>query len=1085
MLANLRRLEKRRLRIAMFAADLACGLCLSGGFIASWGNSALAQLTPDTTLGSENSRVISISPTVDLINGGATRGANLFHSFREFNVGSGASVFFTNPTGIENILTRVTGTNPSNIFGTLGVTGGNANLFLINPNGIIFGGNARLKVNGSFVATTANAIGLANGDIFSANPSSPLPTQLLNVNPNAFFFNQVAAQPIINRSVAKRRGLQVPLGESLLLVGGDVSLDGGRLQAPGGRVELAGVAGEGTVGLNINGSDLRLNFPVGVPRGDVSLDNGAQVNVAAKGGGSIAINARNFTIAGGGSTGLGAGIAPGLGFPGARAGDIEINATEAVNLSGGVIFNAVQSEAVGNGGDINITTGSLRVTDGAQLQAATLGEGNAGSVNIHAGNTVSFDGVNDNGRSSAAYSRVLSTTALGNSGGVNITTGSLYLTNGALLSATTFGKGNAGSVNINARDTVSFDGETSDGFSSGTYSTVYEGAEGKGGSINITTGSLSVTNGALLSVSTLGKGDAGSVNINARDRVSFDGVSSNGVSSAAFSAVRETAEGNGGGIKIETRSLSVTNGAFLSASTEGQGDAGSINITTESLALTNGSQLQAFTAGQGNANSVNIVASDTISLDGMSSDGIGSGILSDVLKGAVGNGGSINITTGSLFVTNGAQVTASTRGQGNAGSVNINARNTVSFDGVGRDGYSSGAFSTVEQGAEGKGRDISITTGSLFVTNGAQLNTSTIGQGDGGNVTLNTNTLETLNSGAVSTTSFGSGKAGNITINVTDSIALSGNGGLFANAAETSTNQGGSLSINTGQLIVRDGAQVTVSSLGSGNAGSLAVEADSIFLSNQGKLTGTTASGIGGNITLQVGDLILMRNGSAIATTAQNNGSGGNIRINAPFIVAVPVENNDIVANADQGFGGRIDIKATGIYGLEFRDKLTRYSDINASSNATGKDGIVEINTPGVDPSQGLTNLPTDVVDASNQIAQNCAAGGGKVAQNEFIITGRGGLPPSPGDTLSTDAVWTDLRTPTAAIAIQGEQPVTRRVSTPQPPVVEANGWVMNDKGEVVLIATASTVTSDSLSLTPSQCHVPQTSRKQPPDFRF
>jgi filamentous hemagglutinin family protein len=147
-------------------------LVIAGVLIASWGESAFAQLVPDTTLGSENSTVTPLTPAIDQIDGGATRGANLFHSFEEFNIGSGHSVYFTNPVGIENILTRVTGANPSNILGTLGITGGNANLFVINPNGIIFGPNARLELGGSFVASTASSIKFADGTEFSAvNPS--------------------------------------------------------------------------------------------------------------------------------------------------------------------------------------------------------------------------------------------------------------------------------------------------------------------------------------------------------------------------------------------------------------------------------------------------------------------------------------------------------------------------------------------------------------------------------------------------------------------------------------------------------------------------------------------------------------------------------------------------------------------------------------------------------------------------------------------------------------------------------------------------------------------------------------------------
>ncbi|HEY9600827.1 MAG TPA: filamentous hemagglutinin N-terminal domain-containing protein, partial [Allocoleopsis sp.] len=128
----------------------AIAFCIGGAF--TFGeNSTLAQtIVPDTTLGIERSVVTS---GVDLggvlgerIEGGAVRGTNLFHSFSQFNVGELQRAYFANPSGIINILSRVTGNNPSNILGTLGVTGGNANLFLINPNGIIFGPNAKLDI---------------------------------------------------------------------------------------------------------------------------------------------------------------------------------------------------------------------------------------------------------------------------------------------------------------------------------------------------------------------------------------------------------------------------------------------------------------------------------------------------------------------------------------------------------------------------------------------------------------------------------------------------------------------------------------------------------------------------------------------------------------------------------------------------------------------------------------------------------------------------------------------------------------------------------------------------------------------------
>ncbi len=168
------------------------------GAITGANDCALAQIVPDNTLGNESSVVRPFAPNsrIDQINGGARRGANLFHSFEQFNVNAGRAAFFTNPSGIENIISRVTGGSRSEIFGTLGVLSP-ANLFLINPNGIIFGPNAQLNVGGSFVATTANAIQFGDQGFFSA--SAPDAPPLLVLKPSALLFNQIP-KPITNQS---------------------------------------------------------------------------------------------------------------------------------------------------------------------------------------------------------------------------------------------------------------------------------------------------------------------------------------------------------------------------------------------------------------------------------------------------------------------------------------------------------------------------------------------------------------------------------------------------------------------------------------------------------------------------------------------------------------------------------------------------------------------------------------------------------------------------------------------------------------------------------------------------------------------
>ncbi|NEP58767.1 MAG: filamentous hemagglutinin N-terminal domain-containing protein, partial [Symploca sp. SIO2G7] len=205
---------------------------VSSGLIPSW-QPAQAQLIPDNTLGGESSVVVPIEALKEEIQGGALRGTNLFHSFLEFNVEPGSSVYFANPVGIEHILTRVTGNQASDIWGKLGVAGG-ANLWLINPNGINFGPDASLDVRGSFVASTADGIRLGQQGVFSA--TNPQNSQLLTIQPGVLFHNAWAAY---QAKINSQADLAVAPGQTLRLQGGTVELTGS-LTAPGGRVEVLG-----------------------------------------------------------------------------------------------------------------------------------------------------------------------------------------------------------------------------------------------------------------------------------------------------------------------------------------------------------------------------------------------------------------------------------------------------------------------------------------------------------------------------------------------------------------------------------------------------------------------------------------------------------------------------------------------------------------------------------------------------------------------------------------------------------------------------------------------------------------------------
>jgi filamentous hemagglutinin family protein len=190
-------------------------LFFSSSSIAVFPLGANAQLIPDGTLSEEPSRVAP-QGLRDLIEGGAIRDTTLFHSFREFNVNDAQQVYFANPDGIANILTRVTGNNISRILGTLGVLG-SANLFLINPNGIIFGSNARLDVAGSFTATTADSVIFDNYEFSATNPEAP-PLLTINVTPGLQYGSNHPSRTIRSEGI-------LSVGQDLNLAAGNLYLE--------------------------------------------------------------------------------------------------------------------------------------------------------------------------------------------------------------------------------------------------------------------------------------------------------------------------------------------------------------------------------------------------------------------------------------------------------------------------------------------------------------------------------------------------------------------------------------------------------------------------------------------------------------------------------------------------------------------------------------------------------------------------------------------------------------------------------------------------------------------------------------------
>ncbi|HBK64911.1 MAG TPA: hypothetical protein DD000_15695, partial [Cyanobacteria bacterium UBA11166] len=543
-----------------------CKLAIALTILAAYtfsGESAKAQIQPDATL-PNNSSVIPLGP-LKIINGGTRAGNNLFHSFSEFSLPTANIAYFNNALDIANIFSRVTGGNPSNINGILAANG-STNLFFLNPNGIILGPNTQLNIGGSFISTTANSIGFGSQGNFNATiPNDP---SLLTINPSFFQYDRAATQPA--NSIEVRGNLFVNSGKSILLVGGNstpnsqstgrILIDGtinGFLIAREGRIEIGGLSAPGIIGLERDANNpglMSLSFPQNVEKIDVSLLNRVALDVRGNNGGAVAISARQLNVK---ESVIVAGIANNAGFPGAKAGDISLNATEA-KLDISILINQVSRQSIGDGGNINIAAQRLNLTGGTQIASATAGRGNTGNVTIKVSENINLDGQRSNGVPSTIGS-VAALGSEGNGGNVEITTGTLNVTNGGQIQAATSGRGNAGNATIVASNSINLDGEGKIG-ASAIGSVVSPGAVGNGGMLSLTAPTLNLTNGAQIQASTLGRGNAGSLRIFASNSVNLDGQGSQGASVIA-SPVEPGAVGNGGNLEINTDTLNITNGA--------------------------------------------------------------------------------------------------------------------------------------------------------------------------------------------------------------------------------------------------------------------------------------------------------------------------------------------------------------------------------------------------------------------------------------------------------------------------------------------------------------------------------------------
>ncbi len=647
---------------------------------------AIAQITSD---GTTDTKVKLDDSKYNIING-IQKGNNLFHSFKEFSIPTGGSATFNNSTDVVNIINRVTGGNISNLDGLIKANG-NANLFLINPAGIVFGENARLDIGGSFLGTTAESILFEDGFEFSAiNPQSeplltvsvPVGLQMgrssadITVNNTGHQLTLGAGTQITNQDTSIV-GLQVPSNQTFALVGGNLKFDGGVITTASGKVELSAVGNQDSpsqIGLQTINNRPSLTYDTVQPTGNIQLLQKSLVDVSGTGQGTIQIQGENLTLDNGSIVWL-------ENRGNQQAGSINLNITNSIDLMGTAPNTTLRSgiyadvSSTGKGGDINVNTTEMKFMEGGSLQARTFSFGDSGKVNVDA-STIKFI----DSKSDSIIGTLGTRTSIGNgnSGDLTINTEVLSVNGGGAITTINFGaNGNTGNILINASELIELSVFPSNNNDATITSSVVS-SMGNAGNIEINTPRLSLLGGAFIASSTFGAGNSSEIMVNASNSILLSGsrVRSGRTEPSTINTrgtllppplrrrfgVPDEVTGNAGSIIINTPKLSITDGAELTVSHQSVGNAGTLYVNADLISLDRNGRLSASTQS-GEGGNIDINAADFLSLRR-------GGAINTEAKGVVGDGGNITINSPVIAGFENSDIVANAV-EGMGGNINI------------------------------------------------------------------------------------------------------------------------------------------------------------------------------------------------------------------------------------------------------------------------------------------------------------------------------------------------------------------------------------------------------------------------------
>ena len=882
--------------------------------------------------------------------GGTRAGTNLFHSFGEFNVPTNNIANFLNESGAAttNILGRVTGGNISNIFGTVQTTNfGNANLFLLNPAGFLFGPNAMVNVGGIVAFTSADYLKLTDNAKFNAVPNAAADS-LLTASPVAAF-GFLGSNP---GAITVQGSQFVTEGAGISLVGGNITIQSGiqpaRLSASGGQINLVSIASSGEV--------LASNFQPapGIIGGSINLGPGTLVDVSGNAGGTVRIRSGSLVI------------------------DNATISADTTNASGALV--AIDINTIGD-----LTMSNMNIP---ALTARTAGSGDSGAIRIASKNFTAEAISTD-----SSFALIdTHTSGSGQAGKVMINTETLHAQSNSgayLIDAGTAAQGNGNDVSITGTDVVLEHMFINTGDFRAIFSTpqIFD-ATGSGGNIAVTAQTFTLKSAVL--VSQAFQGQAGDVALSARD------ITMNGASIIGATGLL----GNGA-VTITANNMRMLASSQIDAETA-FAPGKDVRIQTDTLELSDGSTIRTQTNGPEAAGNIVITATDHVTLSGNPASIRPSGFYSNSLGVADveldtlgGNAGSITVTTPRLDILGGARIDTTTQTSGRGGNITINVQDLLSISGERTVEISEDFFSL---GSSTAGGVFSRTIGDHFCSATC---------GDGGRISLTTGRLALGTGSVIDSSTTTSGRSGDISIIASDRISLSGtladntSVGIFSRTLGTSPGSasGGNIALTAGQSVkISDGATISASSTGPGNAGNISINAgQQLDIIGNSSIKTEAKQASGGNIDIQAVDRVRLVNSTISTSVLGGAGSGGNITID-PNVVAL--QNSQVIAQAVQGAGGNITITTPSF----FADSSSHVS----ASSQFGRNGTVTIQSPTSNLSESLGTLPSDPSQAHSLVTQRCAAlANGQTSS--FVVAGREQLPAGPGGWLTSPLAFVAL----------------------------------------------------------------------------